>query len=329
MFLLLFFLSFSSELCHSQVVYSRMVPYDPRYVLHRPPVRRSAMEALERLRMPVTRYFPQVDSQVASAPYQPPAYPLSGYQLSSDDIYALPPQWTDEFVQQLPERSDDENDYVNYEYDGPVYRPPSYADEIYAPPEPAVEPEPSDNAYNDFMVNYFLEGSEPLDAVVQPEQFDLQRRSEVPEVRERNQGVIPLSRILEASKNSNNTEKSETTQAPSASVPSQVPPQVQMTAVPSAPEKKEIKSLVLPAPVADVQEEREEPWRSFGQKEEPLFRPLQNSQRTTWDVLTRAKNSVQKRPIPLLKKMIQNSQQKKISDPLTEELKSLKKEHGV
>lgn len=70
--------------------------------------------------------------------------------------------------------------------------------------------------------------------------------------------------------------------------------QVHMTAVPSAPEKKEMKSLVIPAPVVETREEMEDPWRTIGQKEEPLFRPLQNSQRTTWEVLTRAKNSVQK-----------------------------------
>lgn len=67
-----------------------------------------------------------------------------------------------------------------------------------------------------------------------------------------------------------------------------------MTAVPAAPEKKEMKSLVIPAPVPVTLEERDDPWGAIGQKEEPLFRPLQNSQRTTWDVLTRAKNSVQK-----------------------------------
>lgn len=61
---------------------------------------------------------------------------MSGYQLSSDDIYALPPQWTDAFVQQLPEGPRDENEYENYEYENafaPVYKPPAYADEIYAP----------------------------------------------------------------------------------------------------------------------------------------------------------------------------------------------------
>lgn len=77
-----------------------------------------------------------MDTQVVPAPYQAASAPLTGYQLPSDDVYALPPQWTDDFVQQLPERTEDDNDYGNYEYESafaPVYRPGVYADEIYAP----------------------------------------------------------------------------------------------------------------------------------------------------------------------------------------------------
>lgn len=64
---------------------------------------------------------------------------MTGYQLASDDIYALPPQWTDDFAQPLPERADDDADYGNYEYENvfaPVYRPGVFADEVYVPVSP-------------------------------------------------------------------------------------------------------------------------------------------------------------------------------------------------
>ena len=93
--------------------------------------------------------------------------------------------------------------------------------------EPVVEREPSNNAYNDFMVNYLLENSEPVAAPVQPEEFDLQRRSDSSfSANNGRQGMIQLSNVIEANKNVNNTQKVDTTQAPSAPVPSQVPPQV-------------------------------------------------------------------------------------------------------
>lgn len=65
-----------------------------------------------------------------------------------------------------------------------------------------------------------------MDAVVQREQFDLQRRSEVPASGKSNQGVITLSSVVEANKNGNGTQNSDTTQAPPAPLPSQVPQQV-------------------------------------------------------------------------------------------------------
>ncbi|XP_054709991.1 uncharacterized protein LOC129219728 [Uloborus diversus] len=323
MFLLLFFLSFTSDVCHSQMAYRRMVPYDPRYVMHRPPVRRSPMDALERLRLPMARYFPEVDTQIASAPYQPPVAPLSSYQLSPEDIYALPPQWTEDFV---PERVEEEADYGNYEYESPfnapVYRPATYGDEIYAP-EPIMESEPSDgNLYNDLMVNYLLNDNEPKEPMDQSEIYGMQRRSSLDS--NNKEGVISLSNVLEANKNATSSASGNFTLVPAAPIPSQPTPQVQVTAVPSSAEKKEIKSLVIPVPTAGNPDETEDVWRVQGQKEEPLFRPLQNSQKTTWAAMTRAKNSQQKSPIPLLKQMIQSGQKKNSFDPLTEELNDLK-----
>lgn len=79
------------------------------------------------------------------------------------------------------------------------------------------------------MVNYFLGASEPIDSGVQSEQFDLQRRSDVSApTGNSNQGMIPLSTVLEANKNTNNATGSETTLAPPAPVPSQVPEQVKL-----------------------------------------------------------------------------------------------------
>ncbi|XP_035208251.1 uncharacterized protein LOC118182970, partial [Stegodyphus dumicola] len=300
MFVLFFFLYFSPDLCNSQMVYSRVMPYDPRYIIHRsPPVRRSAMEALERLRLPVTRYFPQVDTQAASAPYQAPIAPLTGYQLTSEDIYALPPQWTDDFVQQLPERNEDEADYGNYEYEGslnPVYRA-AYPSDVYA--QEPMEPEAGDgNLYNDLMVNYLMGDSDPKEVMDQSEIFDMQRRSGGNNAQQSNAGVINISNVQEANKNASNSASNNSTLAPPVPFPSQPSPQVQVTAVPSAPEKKEMKSLVIPEPTLGERSDLSEEWREEGQKEEPLFRPLQNSQRTTWSELegplARAKNTPKK-----------------------------------
>ncbi|XP_015904514.1 uncharacterized protein [Parasteatoda tepidariorum] len=211
MLVLLFLLSTWSEMCHSQIVYM------PRYVVR--PVRRSAMEALERLRLPVTRYFPQVDTQ--AVPYQ------SGPTFMTGDV--PPNQWVDDYAP----AEDEEGDYINYEYRD--YRPPTqYGEEVYAQ-------EPSD-VYNNLMDRYLME---------QPKEdmFDVPRR--------RNEDHLPEP-------------QNATTAAPTQ--------KVQMTAVPPAPEKKDMKSLVVPDQRA---EEREED--VSGQKEEPLFRPLQSSQKTKWN----------------------------------------------
>lgn len=97
---------------------------------------------------------------------------------------------------------------------------------LFLQQEPVVEPETADNAYNDLMVNYFLGASDPVDSVAQQEPFGLQRRSDAPASSNNNQGVIPLSSVLEVNKNTNNSTGSETTPAPPAPEPSQVPQQV-------------------------------------------------------------------------------------------------------
>ncbi|PRD32208.1 UNVERIFIED_CONTAM: hypothetical protein NCL1_21208 [Trichonephila clavipes] len=155
MLLLLFLLSVSSETCHSQYVYGGVVPYDPHYAARRP-VRRSAIEALERLRLPVARYFPQVDTEVAPAPYP----------WTTGDLYALPPQWTDE---------EEGGDYDNYEYESNYRSQPAYAEEIYRQEE---EPEVSDSGpmYNDMMASYLMGGPETRE---RPDMFEnVQRRSQ-------------------------------------------------------------------------------------------------------------------------------------------------------
>ncbi|GIY82650.1 hypothetical protein CDAR_485771 [Caerostris darwini] len=204
MLLLLLVLSVSWDLCHSQYVYGGVVP---RYNARRP-VRRSAIEALERLRLPVAHYFPQVDTQVASAPWPP------------SDMYALPPQWSDDLIQ----AEEDPADYTNYEYDA-LYRPPVYAEEVY-PQE--VEPE-GPPYYNDLVSSYLMEVPEVFENV--------QRRNEGP-------GPVALNKVFAA----NDRESVSTTSvAPPAPTPQQPPQQqVQMTAVPASPEKKNVKSLVVP-----------------------------------------------------------------------------------
>ncbi|GFY69249.1 uncharacterized protein TNIN_377481 [Trichonephila inaurata madagascariensis] len=299
MLLLLFLLSVSSETCHSQYVYGGVVPYDPHYAARRP-VRRSAIEALERLRLPVARYFPQVDTQVAPAPYP----------WTTGDLYALPPQWTDDFAPTVDE--DEGGDYDNYEYENNYRSQPAYAEEIYRQEE---EPEESDSGpmYNDMMASYLMGVPETRE---RPDMFEnVQRRSQpepiaLPQASDNNKVAAPVTGAPAAS----------TTQAP-------LPPPVQMTAVPSSPEKKNVKSLVVPdaAPAANSNS-----WREVGQKEEPLFRPLQNSQRTVWSErdnspLHRAKNTQNKSPIPLLKQ----KQGPMARDPLLEELTNLKKKPGV
>ncbi|CAL1278323.1 unnamed protein product, partial [Larinioides sclopetarius] len=308
MLVLLFFLALSSDVCHSQYVYGGIVPYDPRYTIRRP-VRRSAIEALERLRLPVARYFPQVDTQVASAPF--PWRP--------SDLYALPAQWPDDYVPSVDE--DETTDYGNYEYES-AYRPqPVYAEEVY-PQE--VEPDMSDGSplYNDLMSSYLMEVPE------RPDMFEnIQRRSDVTE-------PVSLNKVLEANGKAAGTTPESTTSGPSPSTTTQASKQqVQVTAVPASPEKKNVKSLVMPDAVADSSKDL---WRDEGQKEEPLFRPLQNSQRTVWSELdpsplSRAKNTQNKSPIPLLKQMIQNGAKNSESarDPLLEELTNLKKKPGV
>ncbi|GFR02614.1 uncharacterized protein TNCT_149141 [Trichonephila clavata] len=311
MLLLLFLLSVSSETCHSQYVYGGVVPYDPHYTARRP-VRRSAIEALERLRLPVARYFPQVDTQVAPAPYP----------WATGDLYALPPQWTDDFPPSLDE--DEGGDYDNYEYESNYRSQPAYAEEIYRQEE---EPEVSDSGpmYNDLMAGYLMGVPETRERADMFE--NVQRRSQpepiaLPQASDNSKVAAPVTVV-------NGVPAAPTTQAP-------LPPPVQMTAVPSSPEKKNVKSLVVPdaAPAANSNS-----WREVGQKEEPLFRPLQNSQRTIWSErdnspLNRAKNTQNKSPIPLLKQMIQSgTQQQKqetmARDPLLEELTNLKKKPGV
>lgn len=319
MFLFLFLLSYTAtEMCKAQVISSQIIPYDPRYMIRRPPpVRRSAMDALERMRLPVSRYFPQVDTQIASAPYLPPLAPYSTYQLTPDDINALPPQWTEELIQQLPERNDDYDTYEDYESANdfaPVYRI-GYPDELY--------PQDQDS-YNDLMVNYVL-GEAPVNDPRQAEIFEIQRRGQ-PE-------SIPIADVLEANKNSTANGTAVVATVSSTNVPSDsssARPQVQMTAVPASPEKKEIKSMLIPEPISDL----EESWPKVedrGQKEVPLFRPRQNSQQTKWSALeeqlSRAKNSNFKSPIPIIKRMIQRGSLVPESDPLMEQLNSLKKHH--
>ncbi|KAF8788216.1 hypothetical protein HNY73_009747 [Argiope bruennichi] len=195
MFVLLFLISLSSDTCHSQYVYGGIVPYDPRYAVRRP-VRRSAIEALERLRLPVARYFPQVDTQVASAPF--PWRP--------SDMYALPAQWSDEYVPTVEE--DETTDYGNYDYEN-AYRPqPVYAEEVY-PQE--VEPEMPEGGplYNDLMSSYLMEVPE------RPEMFEnVQRRSGVAE-------PVHLDRVLEANEKASGTTAVSTTSAPSPSTTTQ------------------------------------------------------------------------------------------------------------
>ncbi|XP_055943154.1 uncharacterized protein LOC129972876 [Argiope bruennichi] len=311
MFVLLFLISLSSDTCHSQYVYGGIVPYDPRYAVRRP-VRRSAIEALERLRLPVARYFPQVDTQVASAPF--PWRP--------SDMYALPAQWSDEYVPTVEE--DETTDYGNYDYEN-AYRPqPVYAEEVY-PQE--VEPEMPEGGplYNDLMSSYLMEVPE------RPEMFEnVQRRSGVAE-------PVHLDRVLEANEKASGTTAVSTTSAPSPSTTTQASQQqVQVTAVPASPEKKNVKSLVVPDVMPEAVPDSESSWRDLGQKEEPLFRPLQNSQRTVWSEmdlspLSRAKNTQNKSPIPLLKQMIQSGVKNSegARDPLLEELTNLKKKPGV
>ncbi|GFT32451.1 uncharacterized protein NPIL_103111 [Nephila pilipes] len=265
---------------------------------------------LARLRLPAARYFPQVDTQVAPAPYP----------WTTGDLYALPPQWTDDFAPVMDE--DEGGDYDNYEYETNYRSQPAYAEEIYRQEE---DPEVSDGGpmYNDLMSGYLMGVPENRE---RSDMFDnVQRRSQ-PE-------PIPLPQASDNNKAA--AAGTPTTEAPAApTTQAPLPPPVQMTAVPSSPEKKNVKSLVVPdaVPVANS-----DSWRDVGQKEEPLFRPLQNSQRTVWSErdmspLNRAKNTQNKSPIPLLKQMLQNGvqhQQPMARDPLLEELTNLKKKPGV
>ncbi|GBO37325.1 hypothetical protein AVEN_219214-2 [Araneus ventricosus] len=150
-----------------------------------------------------------------------------------------------------------------------------------------VEPELSDGVplYNDLMSSYLMEVPE------RPEMFEnVQRRSDAAE-------PVSLDKVLEANEKAGGTTPEPTTSGPSPSTTTQASnQQVQVTAVPASPEKKNVKSLVVPDTVPDSSEGS---WRDEGQKEEPLFRPLQNSQRTVWSELdpsplSRAKNTQNK-----------------------------------
>ncbi|KAG8198139.1 hypothetical protein JTE90_006892 [Oedothorax gibbosus] len=260
MFLFIFLLAVSSE-CGAQLyMYGGPMSY------RRAPIKRSPMEALERLRAPAARYYPQMDYLEEGA----------------NSVYALPPQWTDTaalYNEEQPMNDEDEYDYqasvVRPVYQGPV--------ETYPEPEPEL---PSDvMSYNDLMNGYYMNAPPPEMPLW------MERRSE-----------------KTATATTTTTAASTTATSQTGSAPTY------------QPEKKSVQSMVLPDPAR----QSSAPSGDEGQKEVPLFRPLHNSQRSTeWT------NEQQKSAIPMLKQMIQGlqkqQQQKKSTDPLLEELNSLKK----